>query len=121
VVVNGKVTLAQGVPAEVKLMPSDEKANSATLRLAMLEVGGKMRDVNSSSARADAGEKLATGKKTAIGAAAGAVVGAVTGAGVIKGAVIGAGGGLAWGLLTHGDTRVKDDTHLSFQLQQDVS
>jgi hypothetical protein len=120
VVVNGRVAVPQGAPAEVKLMPSEEKANSATLQLSKLEVAGKMRDVSSSSARADAGEKLGTGKKTAIGAAAGAVVGAVTGAGVIKGAVVGAGGGLAWGLLTHGDTRVKDDTHLSFQLQKDV-
>ncbi|HEY7637315.1 MAG TPA: hypothetical protein VH763_17315 [Gemmatimonadales bacterium] len=121
VVVNGKVAVTQGAPAEVKLMPSDEKANSATLKLSKLEVGGQLRDVNSSSARADAGEKLNTGKKTAIGAAAGAVVGAVTGAGVIKGAVVGAGGGLAWGLLTHGDTRVADDTHLKFQLEKDVS
>jgi hypothetical protein len=121
VVVNGKVGVSQGAPAEVKLMPSDEKANSATLQLAQLEVGGRMRTVSSSSARADADEKLGTGKKTAIGAAAGAVVGAVTGAGVIKGAVVGAGGGLAWGLLTHGNTRVKDATHLSFQLEKDVS
>jgi outer membrane lipoprotein SlyB len=102
-------------------MPSDEKVNSATLQLSKLEVGGHMREVNSGSARADADEKLNTGEKTAIGAAAGAVVGAVTGAGVIKGAVVGAGGGLAWGLLTHGDNRVKDDTHLRFQLQKDVS
>jgi hypothetical protein len=121
VVVNGKVAVPQGAPAEVKLLPSEEKANSATLQLSKLEISGRMREVNSSSARADANEKLGTGKKTAIGAAAGAVVGAVTGAGVIKGAVVGAGGGLAWGLLTHGNTRVKDDTHLSFQLQKDVS
>ena len=121
VIVNGKVALSQGAPAQVKLMPSEEKADAATLQLSQLEVGGQMREVNSSSARADADEKLGTGKKTAIGAAAGAVIGAVTGAGVIKGAVVGAGGGLAWGLLTHGDTRVKDDTHLSFQLQKDVS
>jgi hypothetical protein len=121
VVVNGKVAVPQGAPAEVKLMPSNEKANSATLQLSKLEVGGRMREVNSSSARADADETLGTGKKTAIGAAAGAVVGAVTGAGVLKGAVVGAGGGLAWGLLTHGNTQVKDDTHLSFQLQKDVS
>ncbi len=121
VVVNGKVAVPQGAPAEVKLLPSDEEANSATLRLSQLEVGGHMRDVSSSSARADADEKLGTGEKTAIGAAAGAVVGAVTGAGVIKGAVVSAGGGLAWGLLTHGDNRVKDDTHLSFQLQKGVS
>jgi hypothetical protein len=121
VVVNEKVVVPQGAPAEVKLLPSDQKANSATLELSKLEVGGHMRDVSSSSARADTDEKLGTGKKTAIGAAAGAVVGAVTGAGVIKGAVVGAGGGLAWGLLTHGGNRVKDDTHLSFQLQKDVS
>jgi hypothetical protein len=120
-IVNGKVAAPQGAPAEVKLMPSDEKANAATLRLTKLEVGGQMREVSSSSARADADEKLGTGEKTAIGAAAGAVVGAVTGAGVIKGAVVGAGGGLAWGLLSHGGNRVKNDTHLRFQLQKDVS
>jgi hypothetical protein len=121
VVVNGKVAVPQGAPAEVKLMPSDEKVNSATLQLSKLEVGGHMREVNSGSARADADEKLNTGEKTAIGAAAGAVVGAVTGAGVIKGAVVGAGGGLAWGLLSHSGNRVADDTHLKFQLQKDVS
>lgn len=120
VVINGKVAVPQGAPAEVKLMPSDEKANSATLQLSKLEVGGHMREVSSSSARADADEKLGTGKKTAIGAAAGAVVGAVTGAGVIKGAVVGAGGGLAWGLLSHSTKQVDDDTRLKFQLQQDV-
>ena len=120
VVVNGKVAVPQGAPAEVKLMPSEEQANSATLQLSKLEVGGRMRQVNTSSARADAEEKLGTGKKTAIGAAAGAVVGAVTGAGVIKGAVVGAGGGLAWGLLSHSAKRVEDDTHLKFQLQQKV-
>jgi hypothetical protein len=121
VVVNGKVAVPQGAPAEVKLLPSDEKADAATLQLSKLEVRGHMREVNSSSARADADEKLGTGKKTAIGAAAGAVVGAVTGAGVIKGAVVGAGGGLAWGLLSHSSKRVEDDTHLKFQLQEDVS
>jgi hypothetical protein len=119
-VINGKVTVPQGAPAEVKLMPSDEQTNAATLKLSKLEVGGHMREVNTSSARADADEKLGTGKKTAIGAAAGAVIGAVTGAGVIKGAIVGAGGGLAWSLLDHSGKRVEDDTHLRFQLQQDV-
>jgi hypothetical protein len=120
VAVNGKVAVPQGAPAEVKLMPSEEQANSATLQLSKLEVGGHMREVSTSSARADADEKLGTGKKTAIGAAAGAVIGAVTGAGVIKGAVVGAGGGLVWGLVSHSGKEVADDTHLKFQLQEDV-
>jgi hypothetical protein len=121
VVVNGKVAVPQGAPAEVKLMPSEEQSNAATLELSKLEIGGQMKEVSTSSARADADEKLGTGKKTAIGAAAGAVIGAVTGAGVIKGAVVGAGGGLAWGLLDKSGKRVEDDTHLRFQLQKNVS
>jgi hypothetical protein len=34
--------------------------------------------------------------------------------------VVGAGGGLAWGLLSHSAKRVEDDTHLKFQLQEEV-
>src|ERR671931_575110 len=53
VIVDGRVVIPQGAPAEVKLTPSDEKANAATLKLSQLEVDGKMQAVTSSSARAE--------------------------------------------------------------------
>lgn len=126
VVVGGDVAIREGAPAKVKLVESSEKSNAATLRLAEVEVNGKMRDVSVSDAKADAGseqggvEGLSTGEKTAAGAVAGAVVGAVTGAGVLEGAVVGAGGGLAWGLLSDGEREIEDDTTLRFELEEEL-
>jgi hypothetical protein len=114
VVVNGKVTVAEGSPAKVKLVPSSEKSDNVTLRLAEVRTNGGTQTVNSSDARPDTERShKGLGKKTGIGAAAGAVVGAITGVGIVKGAVVGAGGGLAWGLLG-GQKQIGRDTQLEF-------
>jgi hypothetical protein len=120
VVVKGEVVIAEGSPAEVKLVRSEEKNDAATLRLTKVHVDGDMRRVSTDAAKADTDEpSFSTAEKTAAGAAAGAVIGAVTGAGVLEGAVVGAGGGLAWGLLDK-DRVVKDDTPLRFSLEKDL-
>jgi hypothetical protein len=122
VVSKGKVVIAAGAPAKVKLVESSEKANAATVRLSDVEVNGEMRDVTGSDARADTENSgLSTGEKTAVGAAAGAVVGAVTGAGLLEGAVVGAGGGLAWGLLTDRGQKIDDGTALRFELEDELN
>jgi hypothetical protein len=114
VVVNGKVTVPEGSPAKVKLVPSSEKSDNVTLRLAEVRTNEGTQTVNSSDARPDTERShKGLGKKTGIGAAAGAVVGAITGAGIVKGAVVGAGGGLAWGLLG-GQKQIGRDTQLEF-------
>lgn len=121
VIVDGHVAIRQGAPAKVRLVRSEENAKQATLRLAQVQVGGEMRSVSSTNARADTEkDRAGTAKKTGIGAAAGAVIGAVTGVGVLKGAVIGAGGGLAWGLLSGRDREVDRGTQLEFELNQSV-
>ena len=114
VVVNGKVTGPAGSPAKVKLVPSTEKSDNVTLRLAEVRANGETQSVNSSDARPDTERShQGLGKKTGIGAAAGAVVGAITGVGIVKGAVVGAGGGLAWGLLG-GPKQIGKDTQVEF-------
>ena len=121
VIVNGEVVIAEGAPAEVKLVKSPEKEGAATLRLVSLNVDGDVRSVSTEVAEADTDESgLGTREKTAVGAAAGAVVGAVTGAGVLEGAIVGAGGGLAWGLLEERGREVPDDTRLRFELEDDL-
>jgi len=115
VVVNGKVSVPEGSPAKVKLVPSSEKEDNVTLQLAEVRVNGQNQSVNSSDARPDTERSHdGLGKKTGIGAAAGAVVGAITGVGLVKGAVLGAGGGLAWGLLS-GSKQIGRDTQVEFQ------
>lgn len=117
VVVNGKVTVPEGSPAKVKLVPSSDSSSNdnATLRLAEVRVNGQNQTVVSSEARPDS-KRSHEGweKKTGIGAAAGAVVGAVTGVGVLKGAVLGAGGGLAWGMLG-GGKQIGKETQVEFE------
>jgi hypothetical protein len=114
VTVNGSVAVPEGSPVRVKLVPSSESKDNATLQLAELRVNGKTQEVKSSDARADT-ERSHSGlaKKTGIGAAAGAVIGAVTGVGLIKGAIVGAGGGLAWGYFG-GSKQVEKNTQLEF-------
>lgn len=114
VVVNGSVAVPEGAPAKVKLVPSSEKSDHATLQLAEVHVNGKTETVNSSDARAPSERShQGLGKKTGIGAAAGAVVGAITGAGIVKGAIVGAGGGLAWGFFG-GGKQIGKDTQVEF-------
>ncbi len=121
VVVNGDVVIAEGAPAEVKLVESGDQSEAATLRLASVWIDGDRRSVSTEDAKVDTGrDGKKMGKKAAIGAAAGAVVGAVTGAGVIEGAVVGAGGGLAWSLLKDKDHEVDDGTQLEFSLENEV-
>lgn len=121
VVVDGDVVIAEGAPAKVKLVKSEEKSDAATLRLTSVWVNGDQRSVSTDNARADRErDGKGMGKKAAIGAAAGAVVGAVTGAGVLEGAVVGAGGGLAWSLVAGKDYEVDDGTELEFSLQDEV-
>jgi hypothetical protein len=120
VVLNGKVVIPQGAPAEVKLVESAEKSDAATLRLSKVRVNGEMVEVTTDRARADTEKSgLDTKERTAVGAAAGAVIGAVTGAGVIKGAIVGAGGGLAWSLLDK-NREVEQGTTVQFSLQEDA-
>ena len=122
VVVDGKVVIRQGAPAQVHLVRNEENENQATLRLSGVQIGGEMRNVTTENAMADTEKDRAeTGKKTGIGAAAGAVIGAVTGVGVVKGAVLGAGGGLAWGLLGGRDREVDRGTQLQFELSESVN
>jgi hypothetical protein len=121
VVVDGSVAIPGGTPANVILVASDERPGAATFRLARVSIGGRMRRVETDVARADAEHSgLSTGKKTGIGAAAGGILGLVTGGGLLKGAIVGAGGGLAWGLLSHGSQRVQQDTQLLFPLRTSV-
>ncbi len=118
VVVNGKVVIPQGAPAEVKLVESAEKSEAASLRLSKIRVDGKMHDVSTTNAKTDTEKSgLDMKERTAVGAAAGAVIGAVTGAGVLKGAIIGAGGGLAWSLLDK-DRQVDEGTPVRFSLEE---
>jgi hypothetical protein len=120
VVLNGKVVIPQGAPAEVKLVESPEKSDAATLRLSKVRVDGEMVAVNTDRARADTEKSgLDTKERTAVGAAAGAVIGAVTGAGVLKGAIVGAGGGLAWSLLDK-NREVEKGTAVRFSLQEEA-
>jgi hypothetical protein len=121
VVVDGSVAIPGGSPASVILVASDERPGAATFRLARVSIGGRMRRVETDVARADAEHSgLSTGKKTGIGAIAGGVLGVVTGGGLLTGAIVGAGGGLAWGLLSHGTSRVEADTQLQFPLRASV-
>ena len=121
VVVKGEVVIAAGSPAEVKLVKSEGDDETATLRLAKVNVNGDTRSVTADVAKPDTDETgLRTREKTAVGAAAGAVVGAVTGAGVLEGAVVGAGGGLAWGLLEGRGAEINDDTRLRFSLEKEL-
>lgn len=117
VVVNDKVVVPEGSPAKVKLVPSSEKSDNATLQLAELRVNGEAQSVKSGDAHPDT-ERSHNGlaKKTGIGAAAGAVIGAVTGAGLVKGALVGAGGGLAWGYFG-GSKQIGKDTQLEFSVK----
>jgi hypothetical protein len=120
VVLNGKVVIPEGAPAEVKLVESPEKSDAATLRLSKIRLDGEMREVTTDAAEADSEKSgLDTKERTAVGAAAGAVVGAVTGAGVVKGAIVGAGGGLAWSLLDK-DRQVDEGTPVQFSLEEEV-
>jgi hypothetical protein len=117
VVVNDKVVVPEGSPAKVKLVPSSEKSDNATLQLTEVRVNGQPQSVQSSDARADTERSHnGLGKKTGIGAAAGAVVGAVTGLGLVKGAIVGAGGGLAWGYFG-GSKQIGKDTQLEFSVK----
>lgn len=115
--VNNSVAVAEGSPAKVKLVPSSEKENTATLQLVEVRVNGENQSVKTSDAHADS-ERSHNGlaKKTGIGAAAGAVVGAITGAGVLKGAIVGAGGGLAWGYFG-GSKQIGKDTQVEFAVK----
>jgi hypothetical protein len=117
VTVNGSVVVPQGSPAKVKLVPSSENKDNATLQLAEVRVNGDNQELKTSDARADTERShKGMGKKTAIGAAAGAVIGAVTGAGLVKGAIVGAGGGLAWGYFG-GSKQIGKDTQLEFSVK----
>ena len=117
VVVNGSVAVPQGSPAKVKLVPSSESKDNATLQLVEVRVNGDNQQLKTSDARADTERSHSgIGKKTGIGAAAGAVIGAVTGAGLIKGAIVGAGGGLAWGYFG-GGKQIGKDTQLEFSVK----
>ncbi len=121
--VDGLVAIPAGTPAEVALVESDSDPGAASFRLVRLSIDGQMRPVRTDVARADAVHKgLNTGKKTGIGAAAGGLLGLVTGggSGLLRGAAVGAGGGLAWGLLSHGTPRVEHDTPLLFSLRDPV-
>jgi hypothetical protein len=121
VMVHGAVAIPGGAPANVILVASDEEPGAATFRLARVSIGGRMRRVQTDVARADGAHSgLNTAKKTGIGALAGGVLGVVTGGGLLKGAIVGAGGGLAWGLLSHGNQRVEADTQLVFPLSASV-
>jgi hypothetical protein len=121
VVVDGSLVIPGGAPANVILIASDGKPGAATFRLARVSIDGTMRRVETDVAHADGAKSgLSTGKKTGIGALAGGVLGVVTGGGLLKGAVVGAGGGLAWGLLSHGTRRVEPDTQLLFPLSASV-
>jgi hypothetical protein len=121
VVVNGSVAIPGGTAANVILVASDERPGAATFRLARVSIGARMRHVQTDVARADAAHSgLSTAKKTGIGAIAGGVLGVVTGGGLLKGAIVGAGGGLAWGLLDHGTSRVEQGTQLLFPLRASV-
>jgi hypothetical protein len=121
VLVDGAVAIPGGAPANVILVASDESPGAATFRLARVSIDGRMRRVQTDVARADgASSGLNTAKKTGIGALAGGVLGVVTGGGLLKGAIVGAGGGLAWGLLTHGTRRVEADTQVLFPLSASV-
>ena len=121
VVVDGSVAIPEGTPADVILVASDEKPGAATFRLARVSIGGRTRRVETDVARADADHSgLTTAKKTGIGAIAGGVLGIVTGGGLLKGAIVGAGGGLAWGLLDHGNQRVEQNTQLLFPLRVSI-
>jgi hypothetical protein len=121
VVVDGSVAIQGGTPAIVILVASDQGPGAATFRLARVSIGGSMRRVQTDVALADGARSgLSTGKKTGIGALAGGVLGVVTGGGLLKGAIVGAGGGLAWGLLSHGTRRVEPDTQLLFPLSASV-
>jgi hypothetical protein len=121
VVVDDAVAIPGGAPANVILVASDEKPGAATFRLARVSIGGRMRRVETDVARADGARSgLNTAKKTGIGALAGGVLGVVTGGGLLKGAIVGAGGGLAWGLLSHGSQRVEADTQVLFPLSASV-
>jgi hypothetical protein len=115
--VNGSVAVPEGSPAKVKLVPSSEKENTATLQLTEVRVNGENRSVKTSDAHPDS-ERSHSGlaKKTGIGAAAGAVIGAITGAGIVKGAIIGAGGGLAWGWFG-GSKQIGKDTRVEFAVK----
>jgi hypothetical protein len=121
VVVDGSVAIPGGAPANVILIASDGKPGAATLRLARVSIDGTMRRIETDVAHADGSQSgLNTAKKTGIGALAGGVLGVVTGGGLLRGAVVGAGGGLAWGLLSHGTRRVEPDTQLLFPLSASV-
>lgn len=121
VVVDGSVAIPAGAAANVILLESEDTPGAATFRLTRVSVGGRMRRVVTDVARADATRSgLGTGKKTGIGAIAGGVLGVVTGAGLLKGAIVGAGGGLAWGLLDHGNRRVERHTQLQFSLRDSI-
>jgi hypothetical protein len=114
VTIDSKVTIPEGTPGSVKLVPSSEKSDNVTLRLVELRVNGETQSVKTGDARPDTERSHhGLGEKTGIGAAAGAVVGAITGAGIVKGAVVGAGGGLAWGLLG-GGKQIGRDTRVEF-------
>jgi hypothetical protein len=121
VVVDGAVAIPVGAPAEVVLIQSEDTPGAASFRLARISIGDRMRPVRTDVARADGTRSgLSTGKKTGIGAVAGGVLGLVTGGGLLKGAAVGAGGGLAWGLLSHGTSRVQADTPLLFSLRNPI-
>ena len=121
VVVDGAVAIPVGAPAEVVLIESQATPGAASFRLGRISIGGRMRPVRTDVARADATRSgLSTGKKTGIGAVAGGVLGLITGGSLLKGAIVGAGGGLAWGLLDHGTTRVEADTPLLFSLRAPI-
>lgn len=123
VIVGGAVVIPAGARAEVMLIESPEQAGAAAFRLGGISIDGRMRPVRTEVARADGSQSgLSTGKKTGLGAAAGAVIGLLTGggSGLLKGAAVGAGGGLAWGLLSHGNSEVKADTPLAFTLRDAV-
>ena len=118
--VGGVVAIPARTPAEVALVESDSDPGAVSFRLVSLSIDGEMRAVRTDVARADATHKgLSTGKKTGIGAVAGGLLGLVTdgGHGLLRGAAVGAGGGLAWGLLTHGTSQVEHDTALLFSLR----
>jgi len=121
VLVDGRLAIPGGTPAEVALVESEETRGAASFRLVRMSIAGEMRPVRTDVARADATRSgLGTGKKTGIGAIAGGVLGLVTGGGLLKGAIVGAGGGLAWGLLDHRTERVEHDTRLLFSLRDPV-
>lgn len=123
VVVDGAVAIPAGAPAEVALVESEDTPGAASFRLLRVSIGGRMRPVRADVARGDAIRSgSSTGRKTGIGALAGGALGLVLGGGngLLKGAAAGAGGGLAWGLLDHGNRRVEHDTRLVFSLRDPV-